>query len=48
MEASLERYLANPWVKFYQPGVPTEVSFESKPVFALFDEAAARWPAATR
>jgi hypothetical protein len=32
------------WVKFYQPGVPTEFAFESKPVFALFDETAARWP----
>jgi long-chain acyl-CoA synthetase len=44
MDPSLERYLAKPWVKFYQPGVPTEVSFESKPAFALFDDAVARWP----
>ena len=40
----LQQYLARPWVKFYEPGVPASVEFESKPVFQLFDEAAERWP----
>src|SRR3954463_13474221 len=41
----LQEYLAKPWVKFYQPGVPTAVAFEAKPVFQLFDEAAGGRPA---
>jgi long-chain acyl-CoA synthetase len=40
----LQQYLAKPWLKFYQPGVPTSVEFQPRPVFELFDEAAARWP----
>ncbi|HYS07924.1 MAG TPA: long-chain fatty acid--CoA ligase [Myxococcales bacterium] len=40
----LQAYLAKPWLKFYPPGVPHVVDFEAKPVFQLFDEAAARWP----
>ncbi|TMA13485.1 MAG: AMP-dependent synthetase, partial [Deltaproteobacteria bacterium] len=40
----LQRYLSKPWVKFYQPGVPPSVEFQARPVFQLFDEAAARWP----
>jgi long-chain acyl-CoA synthetase len=40
----LQQYLAKPWLKFYQPGVPPTVEFEAKPVFQLFDEAARRWP----
>jgi long-chain acyl-CoA synthetase len=40
----LQRYLSKPWVKFYQPGVPPSVEFQTRPVFQLFDEAAARWP----
>ena len=43
MEA-LQDYLAKPWLKFYQPDVPSEVEVEAKPVFQLFDDAAARWP----
>ena len=43
MEA-LQDYLAKPWLKFYQPDVPPEVEVEAKPVFQLFDDAAARWP----
>ncbi len=40
----MQEYLARPWLKFYQPGVPPAVEFEAKPVFRLFDEAAAQWP----
>ena len=40
----VQRYLAKPWLKYYQPGVPPEVAFEAKPVFRLFDEAAEKWP----
>jgi len=40
----LQEYLGKPWLQFYQPGVPATVEFEAKPVFQLFDEAAARWP----
>ena len=40
----LQQYLAKPWLKFYQPGVPSSVEFQPRPVFQLFDEAAARWP----
>jgi len=40
----LQDYLAKPWLKFYPPGVPSEVEFEAKAVFQLFDDAAARWP----
>ena len=40
----LQEYLARPWLKFYQPGVPPQVELEAKPVFQLFDDAAARWP----
>src|SRR5438094_634972 len=40
----LQLYLSRPWVKFYQPGVPSSVEFQARPVFQLFDEAAARWP----
>ena len=43
MEA-LQDYLAKPWLKFYQADVPSEVEVEAKPVFQLFDDAAARWP----
>src|SRR3954452_15112865 len=47
MDPTLERYLAKPWVKFYQEGVPTSVAFEARPVFKLFDDAADRWPRRT-
>ena len=40
----LQQYLSKPWLKFYPPGVPAAVEFEAKPVFKLFDDAAARWP----
>ena len=40
----LQEYLGKPWLQFYQPGVPATVEFEAKPVFQLFDEAAAKWP----
>lgn len=40
----LQEYLGKPWLQFYQPGVPATVEFEPKPVFQLFDEAAAKWP----
>ena len=40
----LQEYLARPWLKFYPPEVRPMVDFEAKPVFQLFDEAAARWP----
>ncbi|MGZ6124974.1 MAG: long-chain-fatty-acid--CoA ligase [Myxococcales bacterium] len=40
----LQQYLAKPWLKFYQPGVPPAVDFQARPVFQLFDEAADRWP----
>ncbi|HZR08151.1 MAG TPA: long-chain fatty acid--CoA ligase [Myxococcales bacterium] len=40
----LQEYLGKPWLQFYQPGVPAIVEFEAKPVFQLFDEAAAKWP----
>src|SRR5882672_1343343 len=40
----LQEYLARPWLKFYPPQVRPTVDFEAKPVFQLFDEAAARWP----
>src|SRR5947199_3042448 len=42
--APLQQYRAKPWLKFYQPGVPSSVEFQARPVFQLFDEAAARWP----
>src|SRR5690242_4345211 len=41
---ALARYLDRPWLKSYQPGVPESVEFEPKPVWRLFDDAAARWP----
>ena len=41
---ALARYLDRPWLKSYQPGVPESVEFEAKPVWRLFDEAAAAWP----
>ncbi|HZX97107.1 MAG TPA: long-chain fatty acid--CoA ligase [Myxococcales bacterium] len=47
MDPTLERYLAKPWVKFYQEGVPSSVAFEARPVFKLFDDAADRWPRRT-
>jgi len=40
----LQQYLAKPWLKFYQPGVPQSVEFQARPVFQLFDDAAAQWP----
>ena len=40
----LQEYLAKPWLRFYPKEVPPTVEFEAKPVFQLFDEAAARWP----
>ena len=40
----LQQYLARPWLNFRQPGVPAEVELQPRPVFQLFDEAAARWP----
>jgi long-chain acyl-CoA synthetase len=40
----LQFYLAKPWLRFYPPGVPPTIEFQPKPVFQLFDEAAARWP----
>jgi long-chain acyl-CoA synthetase len=40
----LQEYLAKPWLKFYQAGVPAKVEFAEKPVFQLLDEAAERWP----
>ena len=40
----LQDYLAKPWLKFYQPGVPPAVEFQARPVFQLLDEAATRWP----
>jgi len=40
----LQEYLAKPWLKFYQPGVPPQIELEAKPVFQPFDDAAARWP----
>ncbi len=44
MMEPLDAYLAKPWLKFYPKDVPPSVELESKPVFQLFDEAAARWP----
>ncbi|HEY6912829.1 MAG TPA: long-chain fatty acid--CoA ligase [Myxococcales bacterium] len=41
---ALQSYLDRPWLKSYQPGVPESVAFEAKPVWQLFDEAAAAWP----
>jgi len=41
---ALQSYLERPWLKSYPSGVPDEVQFESKPVWKLFDDAAARWP----
>src|SRR3989442_8905714 len=40
----LQQYLAKPWLKFYQAGVPPSVEIEARPVFQLFDDASARWP----
>ena len=40
----LQEYLAKPWLKFYQPGVPPSVEIQARPVFELFDEAAGKWP----
>src|SRR5262249_32738662 len=40
----LQSYLAKPWLKFYEPGVPPSVDFQPRPAFQLFDEAAAQWP----
>jgi hypothetical protein len=37
----LQAYLAKPWRKFYRSGVPPEVEIDAKPVFQLFDDAAA-------
>ncbi len=34
-----------PWLKHYPPGIDWFMPLEAKPVFALLDEAAARWPA---
>ncbi len=40
----LQQYLAKPWLKFYQAGVPPSVVIEARPVFQLFDDASAQWP----
>ena len=41
---ALQSYLDRPWLKSYQPGVPESVQIEAKPVWRLFDDAAAAWP----
>ncbi len=41
---ALQSYLDRPWLKSYQPGVPESVQVEAKPVWRLFDDAAAAWP----
>jgi len=41
---AMERYLARPWLKFYQAGVPENVDLPPGSVAQAFDEATARSP----
>src|SRR5262249_13559594 len=40
----LQSYLAKPWLKFYEPDMPSSVQFEPRPAYELFDEASSQWP----
>lgn len=45
--SALDRYLAKPWLKYYQPGVPATVAVPGLSIPQAFDEACGREPQRT-